>query len=135
MLREHCRFLTSFPLFVAAGPEQETGWSMRISVVTPSFNMAPYLEDTLASVIGNLRPGDEYFVIDGGSNDGSVDIIRRQSRTSRAGSANRMPAMRTRWPRASIAQPATSCAGLTPAISISAARSTPRGSGSLAISI
>lgn len=50
---------------------------MRISVVTPSFNMAPYLEDTIASVIGNLRLGDEYFVIDGGSTDGSVDIIRR----------------------------------------------------------
>lgn len=52
---------------------------MRISVVTPSFNMAPYLEDTIASVIGNLRPGDEYFVIDGGSTDGSVDIIRRHA--------------------------------------------------------
>lgn len=54
---------------------------MRISVVTPSFNMAPYLEDTIASVIGNLRPGDEYFVIDGGSTDGSVDIIRRHAQS------------------------------------------------------
>ena len=54
---------------------------MRISVVTPSFNMAPYLEDTIASVIGNLRAGDEYFVIDGGSTDGSVDIIRRHERS------------------------------------------------------
>lgn len=50
---------------------------MRISVVTPSFNMAGYLEDTIRSVVENLRPGDEYFVIDGGSSDGSVDIIRR----------------------------------------------------------
>ena len=50
---------------------------MRISIVTPSFNMAAYLEGTIASVIDNLGEGDEYFIIDGGSTDGSVDIIRR----------------------------------------------------------
>jgi glycosyltransferase involved in cell wall biosynthesis len=54
---------------------------MRISVVTPSLKMAPYLEDTIASVIGNLRPGDEYFVIDGGSTDGSADVIRRHEQS------------------------------------------------------
>lgn len=50
---------------------------MRISVVTPSFNLQPYFAPTLDSVCANLRPGDEYFVIDGGSTDGSVDVIRR----------------------------------------------------------
>jgi glycosyltransferase involved in cell wall biosynthesis len=68
----------SSPPFAAAGlePKAAGNFPMRISVVTPSFNMAPYLEDTITSVIGNLRPGDEHFVIDGGSTDGSVDIIR-----------------------------------------------------------
>jgi glycosyltransferase involved in cell wall biosynthesis len=52
---------------------------MRISVVTPSFNMAAYLEDTIDSVSKNLQPGDEYFIVDGGSTDGSVEIIRRHA--------------------------------------------------------
>lgn len=39
--------------------------------------MAPYLEQTIEATLGNLAPGDEYLVIDGGSTDGSVDIIRR----------------------------------------------------------
>jgi len=46
------------------------------SVVTPNFNMARFLPETIESVLDNLRPGDGYFVVDGGSTDGSVDIIR-----------------------------------------------------------
>ncbi len=47
------------------------------SVVTPNYNMAHYLPGTIESVLANLQPGDEYFVIDGGSTDDSVEVIRR----------------------------------------------------------
>src|SRR6476646_6056388 len=47
-----------------------------VSVVTPCLNMSRYLAETIEGVLRNLRLGDEYFVIDGGSRDGTVDIIR-----------------------------------------------------------
>ena len=48
-----------------------------ITVVTPSFNQASYLEETLRSVISQQDHVHEYFVLDGGSTDGSVEIIKR----------------------------------------------------------
>ncbi len=48
-----------------------------ISVVTPSFNQGAFLGDTIRSVLeGTLAP-DEYIVADGGSTDGSVEILER----------------------------------------------------------
>jgi glycosyltransferase involved in cell wall biosynthesis len=65
-----------WPWSVETGrPAAAAAWP-RITIVTPSYQQAPFLEECLRSVLLQNYPNLEYIVNDGGSTDGSADILR-----------------------------------------------------------
>jgi len=65
-----------YPKYTSNEPVEQLMSDPMISIVTPSFNQGKYIRQTIDSVLNQDYPNFEYYVIDGGSTDDTVDILR-----------------------------------------------------------
>jgi glycosyltransferase involved in cell wall biosynthesis len=71
------RAFVAMPYFDLAIPRARELAYPRISIVMPSFNQAAYIERSILSVLNQNDPNLQFIVIDGGSTDGTVEILRK----------------------------------------------------------
>lgn len=70
-----CRYLKELPF--RYGSDFGGRKQVRFTIVTPSFNHAEFIEETIESVLSQDYPDIDYWVIDGGSTDGTIDILKK----------------------------------------------------------